>query len=206
MLSFRMMFFLLLCTLFSTSINLFAQHDPFKGVSATEVLPLAALPKEKFDTNMVVDVTDIEALFQKQNENAEHILEISPMILNALQQDDSYNKTLYILDLRGEKAYNVSHIENAKFIDITTFSVETVWALSKKGVVILYSLQGENVAEIGAMLRKFGFESIFKLEGDFLEWANNGYIMKDKDDQPTTQVYLPNKSLNKSLKKGKAVF
>ena len=204
MLLLRLVFFQTIC--FTFTQGLLAQTDPFKGLSANAVLPISNLPREKFDTSVVVDLTDIEALFLMQEENAAHILEVSPLMLNALQLDTAYNKQLYILDLRGTKAHQISHIKDAKPIEVNTFSVEDVWALNRKGIVILYSLQGEDVDAIGANLRTLGFECIYKLQGNYLEWMNAGFPIHDEKQAPTDKIFLPNKQLAKLLKRGKAIY
>ncbi len=76
-----------------------------------------------------------------------------------------------MLDVRGEGDFNEGHVVNARNIPLGLLEgrVSEI-AEYKSKPVIVYCRTGQQAAKAGAVLKKQGFDSIYKLNGGILAW------------------------------------
>jgi len=113
---------------------------------------------------------------------------------------------LAILDARSKRAFDVSHIEQARRVGYDDFSVEKVWFVDKNTIVVIYCRVGEKSEKIALELQKMGFNNIQNLYGSIIEWVNQDLPIVDKEGKATKKVYLMTKKERRLLKKGESVY
>lgn len=81
-----------------------------------------------------------------------------------------------ILDVRDEAEYAVSHLIEAKRIDVSsdlTIS-DALKNVGKDTQIVLYCSVGYRSAKVAQQLQQAGFQDVFNLEGGLFQWANEG--------------------------------
>jgi rhodanese-related sulfurtransferase len=114
---------------------------------------------------------------------------------------------LSLIDLRGETAFNTSHISGAKEVDYNTFNLEKIWILDKNIAVILYvNLEDDNSSKVAAYMQRIGFLDVRVLDGGMISWVNKRYLIVDNEGKASKMVLVDSKAEGKKLKKAKAVY
>ena len=98
-------------------------------------------------------------------------------------------KRLVILDARSQKAYNVSHLEKARFVGYNDFSIEHIWSLHKDQIIVIYSKAGIQSEQIGERMRHMGFKDVRNLYGGLGEWYKQQGRLVDRAGKKTTRIY-----------------
>ncbi len=84
-----------------------------------------------------------------------------------------------ILDLREDKEFSEGHIINAVHIPLGLLESRLKEIDEHKGKpVIVYCRTGQRAAKGGAVLRRQGFTSIYKLNGGMMAWVDAGLPVK----------------------------
>ncbi len=109
---------------------------------------------------------------------------------------------LVLLDTRTSKEFNVSHLENAGFIDYENFRPEMVEDLDKDEPIVLYCSVGYRSEKIGEKLQELGFKNVYNLYGGIFDWKNNNNDVVNTQNIPTDTVHTYNKNWSKWLYKG----
>jgi len=121
-----------------------------------------------------------------------------------VQELKETEETVYILDAREKKEYNISHIPNAQYIGYNKINKAVLKEIPKDAKVVLYCSIGYRSEKIGEKIRKKGFTNVHNLYGSIFEWVNQGYPVVDKDGQPTQKVHTYNKNWSQWVEEGKA--
>mgnify|MGYP000471538617 CR=1 FL=1 len=100
-----------------------------------------------------------------------------------LKFEMSKNSSIYILDAREKKEYEVSHIKNARLVGYDNFKLETVKDIPKDAKVYVYCSIGYRSEKIGEKLQKDGFQKVYNLYGGIFNWANAGFPLESKTGQ-----------------------
>ena len=110
-----------------------------------------------------------------------------------------------ILDAREQEEYDISHIENARFVGYKHFKKDVIADVPKDATVVLYCTIGYRSEKLGAKLKKFGYKNVYNLYGSIFEWVNQGNKVVDKNGNITNKVHTYNKAWSKWLNEDKGV-
>ena len=118
------------------------------------------------------------------------------------------NDTILILDAREREEYEVSHINDAKFVGYDLFSTEDVSEeiIDKSTPIVVYCSIGIRSEDIGEKLKKVGFTNVKNLYGGIFEWKNNDYPIIDSEGKETENVHTYSRFWSKWLNKGIKVY
>lgn len=89
------------------------------------------------------------------------------------------NEAVQLIDVRTPKEFDAGHINNA--ININYFSKnfqDSISLLRTELPVFIYCRSGKRSSKSAAIFRAVGFDSIYQLEGGFLKWKSNGFIIE----------------------------
>jgi rhodanese-related sulfurtransferase len=176
---------------FGTSVVAFANNTSFQVYLPNQ---LDTLPPDSIINGLPLE---IDAFINEEIEFKVPV--ISCQQLRKLQVNG--RQKLAILDARSKKAFNISHIEEARRVGFDDFSSEKVWFVDKNTIVVIYCSLGEKSEKIALELQKMGFNNIQNLYGSIIEWVNQDLPVVDKKGEATKKVYLMSKKERRLLKK-----
>lgn len=102
---------------------------------------------------------------------------------------DSEASPPLILDARSEEEYAVSHLREARRVDINSDdTITSTLKESKDRAIVVYCSVGYRSAKVAQQLKKAGFNSVFNLEGGLFQWANEQRPLV-RSGQPTQQIH-----------------
>lgn len=113
---------------------------------------------------------------------------------------------LILLDTRGPKEFQVSHLPNALFLDYDNFNSKKVEQLDRNKTIIVYCSVGYRSERIGEKLLKMGFKDVKNLYGGIFDWVNKGNTVVNQSGLVTDSVHTYNRDWSKWLKKGVKVY
>ena len=128
---------------------------------------------------------------------------VQPEELSDLIKKDS---DILILDTRSQSEYEVSHIQDSRFIDFESFDPLMVAGFSKGTKVVVYCSVGYRSERIGEQMKELGFAEVYNLYGGIFNWKNQGYPVVDSHNNPTDSVHAYNRLWGKWLKSGIKVY
>ena len=113
-----------------------------------------------------------------------------------------------LLDAREISEFNVSHIENAKFVGYKNFEESEVEKLipNKDEKIVVYCSLGVRSENIGEKLIKLGYTNVQNLYGGIFEWKNKGNQVVDNDNKVTEKVHAFSKHWGAYLNKGIKIY
>jgi len=140
---------------------------------------------------------------EKFNNRLELLLDFSVPVMDV---GELYkNKENYlVLDAREPEEFEVSHIENAKFIGYDHPNFEVLENMPKDQPIVLYCSIGYRSEKLAKKLQKRGFTNVSNLYGSIFEWTNDGYPLVDENGAKTDTVHTFNKFWSKWVEEGKA--
>ncbi|MEQ1585334.1 MAG: rhodanese-like domain-containing protein [Cyclobacteriaceae bacterium] len=115
-------------------------------------------------------------------------------------------KDVLLLDAREWNEYNVSHIENAKYVGYDQFQLETLKSIDKKQKIVVYCSVGYRSEKISERIKQAGFTDVSNLYGGIFEWVNQENSVVDITGQETKNVHAYNKTWGVWLNKGIKVY
>ncbi len=124
----------------------------------------------------------------------------------ALAEVKETEKNLYLLDIRTQEEFAVSHLKDARFIDYDNFNITEVQDIPKDAKVVVYCAVGYRSERVGEKLSAAGYEDVSNLYGGIFQWKNEGYPVVNQQQQPTDSVHTYNKSWAKWLERGVKVY
>ncbi len=125
-------------------------------------------------------------------------------LIYAAQLSDSLQagKNIILLDAREQEEYNVSHLPGALYIGYENINRQLLQRLPKNKIIVVYCSVGVRSERIGEKLLDAGFTNVYNLYGGIFDWINNGYVVYDKQNQPTGKVHPYNEKWGVWLQKG----
>ena len=111
-----------------------------------------------------------------------------------------------ILDTRSKEEFDVSHLQNARWVDYDNFEPYMVSDLNKATPVVVYCSVGYRSEKIGEQLKETGFSDVRNLYGGIFQWKNKGYPIVNKKGEPTDSVHTYNRLWSVWLKEGVKVY
>lgn len=112
----------------------------------------------------------------------------------------------YLLDAREQREYEVSHLENARWVGYDDFSLERVADIPKDSPVVVYCSVGYRSEKVGERLIAAGFTRVVNLYGGIFQWVNEDNPVVDTTGKPTPRVHAYSQSWGIWLKKGEKVY
>lgn len=109
------------------------------------------------------------------------------------------------LDAREPKEFEVSHLQNAKYVGYDHFSMANLPAVPKDTPVIVYCSVGYRSEKVAEKLIAAGYTNVSNMYGGIFEWVNEGQSVYNKDGA-TPKVHAYNRTWGVWLKKGKKVY
>lgn len=110
------------------------------------------------------------------------------------------------LDTREREEYEVSHIENARFVGYDDFSLDSVEDIPKDTPLIVYCSVGYRSEKVAEQLITAGFTDVANLYGGLFEWKNQGFPVVDPSGDTTESVHAYSRSWGIWLKEGNKVY
>ncbi len=115
-------------------------------------------------------------------------------------------KNVLLLDAREWNEYQVSHIENAKYVGYDQFQLETLRTIDKKQRIVVYCSVGYRSEKISEKLKQAGFTDVSNLYGGIFEWVNQSNPVVDSKGKATENIHAYNKTWGVWLSKGVKVY
>lgn len=116
------------------------------------------------------------------------------------------NPNSLLLDTRAKPEFDVSHLQNARWVGYDEFDLYVVDSLEKNTPIVVYCSVGYRSEKIAEKLVNAGFTDVQNLYGGIFEWVNNGYPIVDQQGMPTQKIHAYSKSWGVWLKKGEKVY
>lgn len=113
---------------------------------------------------------------------------------------------MILIDTRSLEEFNVSHIQNAYFLDYNRFTNRNVDALDRNVLIVVYCTVGYRSERIGEKLLRLGFKDVRNLYGGIFEWVNQGNNVINALGKSTEQVHTYNKNWSQWLSRGVIVY
>lgn len=115
-------------------------------------------------------------------------------------------KNVLLLDAREWNEYQVSHIENAKYVGHDHFQLETLKTIDKKQKLVVYCSVGYRSEKISEKLKQAGFTDVSNLYGGIFEWVNQSNPVVDSKGKMTDNIHAYSKTWGVWLNKGVKVY
>jgi len=125
---------------------------------------------------------------------------------NELKKKLEKGEPVIMLDIRSREEFNVSHLENASFIDYDQFEKNDVQDIPKDAEIVLYCSVGYRSEKIGEELQEMGYSNVKNLYGGLFQWKNEGFPVVNDHLMETDSVHTYNKSWSKWLVNGVKVY
>lgn len=141
---------------------------------------------------------------QKFDEMLTQLIDFSVPVIG-VQELHANQQEYIILDAREKKEYDVSHIQDARFVGYKKFNKKKVKDIPKDAKIVLYCSVGYRSEKIGEKLRKMGYNNVYNLFGSIFEWVNQGYTVVDNQNHPVFKVHTYNKKWSQWVDENKAL-
>lgn len=115
-------------------------------------------------------------------------------------------KNVVLLDTREKPEYDVSHLQNARWVGYKDFELSRVSDLPKDANIVLYCSVGYRSEKIGEKLQAAGFRNVHNLYGSIFEWINQGNTVYDSANRPTARVHAYSRTWGIWVNKGEKVY
>lgn len=114
-------------------------------------------------------------------------------------------KDYQVLDTREKEEFEISHLQNAKWVGYETFELSHIQNLDKSKPVLVYCTVGARSQDIGKKLVDAGFKQVYNLYGGIIHWSNEKKPVF-KDNLTTKKVHTYNRLWSVWLNNGEKVF
>lgn len=162
---------------------------------------------------VLISITSILGFlgFGQQVENSAFEKKLNRLLIHDVPRTDvskidTTNKGLLYLDAREVEEYNVSHVENAKFVGYKNFSLDSLQSIPKDTEIIVYCSIGFRSGSVSKKLIKDGFTNVLNLYGGLFEWSNQELPLVDNEGKPTLKIHTYNKKWGKWIENGEKVL
>lgn len=119
--------------------------------------------------------------------------------------DQDILETAILLDTREREEYEVSHLQDARWVGFNEFDLESVKDLDKNEPIVVYCSIGARSQDIGKKLMEAGFLKVYNLYGGIFHWVNEELPVYS-NGQPTQKVHAYNRVWGLWLSKGEKVY
>jgi rhodanese-related sulfurtransferase len=94
-----------------------------------------------------------------------------------------------ILDARERVEYDISHIQNAKYIGSDDPDWKVLKGIEKDKPIAIYCSIGYRSEKIAEQLIKRGFTNVYNVYGSIFEWVNRGYPVVEQNGKVTKKLH-----------------
>ncbi len=117
-------------------------------------------------------------------------------------------ESFIILDCRGVKEYEISHIEDARRVGFDDFDLSLLEDIPKSAKIVTYCTVGKRSEKVGDKLQDAGYTNVHNLHGSILSWMNEGNPVIDSHGRKTNKIHGFKKELGfeKHSKTGEVVY
>ncbi|WP_209332641.1 rhodanese-like domain-containing protein [Lunatimonas salinarum] len=110
-----------------------------------------------------------------------------------------------LLDTRERSEYEVSHLQDAKWVGYESFEITALGNTPKDTPLVVYCSIGARSQDIGKRLKQAGFQEVYNLYGGIFHWVNEGLPVYDKIG-PTRKVHAYSRSWGIWVKNAQKVY
>lgn len=115
-------------------------------------------------------------------------------------------KNVILLDTREKREYEVSHLQNARWVGFEKFDLKNVSNIPKDANIVVYCSIGVRSGKIGEKLMQAGFKNVHNFYGSIFEWVNQGNPVYDMAGKPTNKIHGYNWKWGIWCDKGEKVY
>lgn len=112
---------------------------------------------------------------------------------------------LFVLDIREEEEYKVSHLKNARHVGYFWFDMRKIYDIPKDAQLVLYCSIGNRSEKIAQKLMNAGYRNVNILYGGIFEWVNSGQPVYKLNGAQTSEIHTYSKKLARWVEKGTRV-
>lgn len=102
-------------------------------------------------------------------------------------------QNLYVLDVREEEEFEVSHIKNGRHVGYIWFDMRKVYDIPLDAKIVVYCSVGFRSEKIAKKLVDYGYKNVFNLYGGIFEWVNQGNPVYTSKGVQTSVIHTYNK-------------
>jgi rhodanese-related sulfurtransferase len=113
---------------------------------------------------------------------------------------------IILLDTRAKREFEVSHIQNAKWIGYDEFNLDRMKEIPKDASIVVYCSIGVRSEKIGEKLQKAGYKNVKNFYGSIFEWVNQGNPVYDMNEKSTKKIHGYSRTWGIWVKKGEKVY
>lgn len=124
----------------------------------------------------------------------------------SIEQLDKTAPQYVLLDARERNEFDVSHIENARWVGYDDFSLERVAGIPKDTSIVVYCSVGYRSEKVTQQLLEAGFTDVQNLYGGIFEWTNQKGDLIDPQGRPTEKIHAYDKVWGVWVSEGKKVY
>lgn len=113
------------------------------------------------------------------------------------------NKTdVFVLDIREEEEYKVSHLKNARHAGYFWFDMRNMYDIPVDAQIVLYCSIGTRSEKIAQKLIHTGYKKVYILYGGIFEWVNSGQPVYKQNGVQTSEIHTYTKKWARWVQKG----
>ena len=113
--------------------------------------------------------------------------------------------TFTLLDARAREEYEVSHLQNARWVGYEDFEIGAVADLPKETPLLVYCSIGYRSEKISQKLEAAGYSKVVNLYGGIFEWMNRGYPLF-REGEETDRIHAYSRLWGIWLNRGEKVY
>ena len=115
-------------------------------------------------------------------------------------------KYYFFLDARELNEYNISRLQNARWVGDKTFDIKSIKDLAKNKPIIVYCSIGKRSEKVAIALNNAGYTNVKNLYGGIFEWVNAGHKVYNNKHMLTDSVHAYNHFWGQWLSNGIKVY
>lgn len=112
---------------------------------------------------------------------------------------------VFVLDIREEEEYKVSHLKNARHVGYFWFDMRKVYDIELDAQIVLYCSIGTRSEKIAQKLMNAGYKNVSILYGGIFEWVNSGQPVYKLSGVQTSEIHTYTKKWARWVEKGTRV-
>lgn len=113
---------------------------------------------------------------------------------------------VFVLDVREEQEFEVSHLKNARHVGYFWFDMRKVYDIPAEAPIVLYCSLGTRSEKIAQKLIHAGYKNVYILYGGIFEWVNSSHPVYKQNGVQTSEVHTYTKEWARWVEKGTKVY
>jgi rhodanese-related sulfurtransferase len=122
-----------------------------------------------------------------------------------VNETESLNSPIF-LDARTLNEFNVSHIENARFVGFDSMQLSALEGIEKDQPLVVYCSVGYRSEKVAERLIELGYTNVKNLYGGLFEWMNQNRTVVDVNNLKTKRIHAYDKTWGVWLTQGEKVY